>query len=251
MDKEHACTPSTHPSGGVGAPAPRQRVAPASAQDRLGALRRPGLHITLIVALTAAVGFFASFLLWQTGMSAPWLRYPTAIGIGYLACLLLLWSRTKPRAEERLDESLDFLSDRRGDAMRPDARGGVSLPGAPAHPAEQGARGAYDAETLAFVLIAATVLCGAVWAAVSLVTANPTLSVDLLLAIVLALALCCSLYNVESEEWFRTAIRRTVWGVAAVALLGVLLGAAIQSYGPGIAAWGELVRAGPLSAAAP
>jgi hypothetical protein len=51
----------------------------------------PRLSMMLVVTLTAAAGFLASFALLHAGVNALWSRYLIAVAIAYLAFLFFLW----------------------------------------------------------------------------------------------------------------------------------------------------------------
>jgi hypothetical protein len=63
----------------------------------------PRLQMLLIVVLTGAVGFVASFLLLKLGLTEMWIRYLLAFAVAYLAFLLLLWLWLRTRAEDYAD----------------------------------------------------------------------------------------------------------------------------------------------------
>src|SRR5215208_1739389 len=64
---------------------------------RRGLMRRasPRAHMLLLVSVTAATGFATSYLLLHAGLTLMALRYPLAVGVGYLAFLGLVrvWLR--------------------------------------------------------------------------------------------------------------------------------------------------------------
>jgi hypothetical protein len=64
---------------------------------RTSLMRRasPRAHMLLLVSVTAAAGFATSYLLLHAGLTLMALRYPLAVGVGYLAFLGLvrLWLR--------------------------------------------------------------------------------------------------------------------------------------------------------------
>ena len=63
----------------------------------------PRLQMLLLVTMTGGVGFIASYLLLRVGVDAMWFRYLLALGIAYLAFLILLWLWLRTRAEDYLD----------------------------------------------------------------------------------------------------------------------------------------------------
>lgn len=77
----------------------------------------PRAHMLLLVSVTAVTGFATSYLLLHAGLTAMALRYPIAVGVGYLAFLGLvrLWLRRfrlrarVTRRERGADIELDIL----------------------------------------------------------------------------------------------------------------------------------------------
>lgn len=71
--------------------AAKRRHEIARLQRLIERVRWPRLSMMLVVTLTAAVGFLASFVLLHAGVNALWLRYLIAVAIAYLAFLFFLW----------------------------------------------------------------------------------------------------------------------------------------------------------------
>lgn len=68
-----------------------------------GELEREGssrLQMSLLVMLTGASGFVASYVLLRAGLTEMWLRYLAAFGVAYLAFLALLWLWLRTRADD-------------------------------------------------------------------------------------------------------------------------------------------------------
>jgi hypothetical protein len=102
--------------------------------------------------------------------------------------------------------------------------------------------GALDLEELAIVIVAILALIGSVWAALTIITAAPTLFAELLLDGALATGLYKRLRKVDGDHWLATAVRRTVWRFVGVAVLFSVLGAVMQSVVPGAKSIGQLVQ---------
>src|SRR5215212_1490945 len=94
----------------------RQRAV----QTVRGSLMRrasPRIHMLLLVSITAVTGFATSYVLLHAGLTQMAVRYPLAVGVGYLAFLGLvrLWLRrfrlrTRViRRERGADVDLDVL----------------------------------------------------------------------------------------------------------------------------------------------
>jgi hypothetical protein len=67
----------------------------------------PRLQMLLLVSLTGASGFVASFIFLHVGLIEMWLRYLAAFAVSYLVFLFLLWLWLKTRAEDYADVSVD------------------------------------------------------------------------------------------------------------------------------------------------
>ena len=201
----------------------------------------PRLHLALMVSLTGAIGFYVAYLMLKSDMDAPWLRYPLSIGIAYLTFLLMLSSWVRRRGEEGVTSPA-------GAHVHSVAEGSAELDGILNDPSlnldermvQVDTIDGYDAEALAFVVVASTVLLGAAWAAISIVWRNHVLVVELLLAVGCALALYCRVRDVDEPHRLNAAMRRTLWRAVALALLFALLGAALTRYVPGARGFGEL-----------
>ena len=232
------------------------------------------LQMTLIVALTGAVGFFASLALLHAGLNSLWLRYPVAVAIAYIAFLSFLWCWLRMRADDFLDR-LDLP----GPDFGPQSAGTEPVPlGKPFEPGGGrsgggGASGslgdnsegalfvaqnssssssngsvvsdaaaAFDLEELTIVVIAIVALIGATWAAFWIIWAAPGFFAELLLDAALVGGLYRRLRGIRGGHWLSTAVRRTVWRFAAVAALFSLAGAAMQVYSPGAKSIGQVLH---------
>ena len=89
----------------------------------------PRLQMCLLVTITGATGFVASFTLLQVGFTEMWLRYLISFGIAYLMFLLLLWLWLRTRADDyRADNYIDI----------PDFTGHQSSPSCAGNPVSGG-----------------------------------------------------------------------------------------------------------------
>lgn len=75
----------------------------ARIQRLIERLHSPRLQMMLIVALTGAVGWLASFVLLHAGVDSLWSRYPVAVAIAYIAFLFFLWCWLRLRRDDLLD----------------------------------------------------------------------------------------------------------------------------------------------------
>lgn len=196
----------------------------------------PRLQMFLLVTLTGAVGFMASYLLLRAGFEDMWLRYLMSMAMTYLAFLLLLWGWLRTRTEDYIDlPDLPLVTGRSDSASSSPSfsgKGGTFDGG--------GASGNYDSASSVFsggdkssgavgdaldaasgadefaVPVAAIVLLFvAIASAFTLVTSivytSPLLFAELLVDSVLSASLYRRLCGLDRHHWLETAIGRTVW----------------------------------------
>lgn len=206
----------------------------------------PRLKMMLIVGLTGAGGFLASYLLLGAGMASMTSRYPLAVGIAYLVFLFLLWLWLRSSADDYSDFAPDL----------PDGghRSAGNCSGEPSHEVEIGdsANGLGDvveaasgADEFAIPLLVLIVIAALVLASGWIVYSAPLLFAELLVDGVLAASLYRRLKGIETRHWLETAVRRTAWPFALTALTFCLAGAVMHGLAPGAHSIGEfLSRAG-------
>jgi uncharacterized membrane protein YgcG len=238
-------------------------------------LHSPRLHMMLIVALTAAVGFLVTVALLHAGIASLWLRYPMAVAVAYLAFLFFLGCWLRLKTTEFLD-GLDIPTSGAGSespnigewnlaekSFEPgggqfggggasasfDEDPGFSHASADVASGSSGegsgvsdALGAFDLEELALVLLAIGALIATAFAALWIVWIAPAFFAEIMLDAALAAGLYRRLRGVERDHWLRTAVGKTVWPFVGVAVLFSLAGAAMQAYAPGAKSIGEVVR---------
>ncbi|MEI2430063.1 hypothetical protein RDV84_18710 [Lysobacter yananisis] len=236
----------------------------ARLRERLERDHWPRLQMSLIVLLTGAVGFLASFALLQAGLHSMALRYPLAACAAYAAFLLLLWTwaRTRGRAFDQLDAP-DFGGGSGGGPS------GAGWNGGGGHSGGGGASSSFDApaslplprsastggdsdsgfslldgaDDFGWVLIAIAIALGAVLAAGWVVWIAPGLMAELLLDVALAGGLYRRLRRIESQHWLSTALRRTALPFLLLALLAAAAGFAGSRHAPGADSIGDVLAA--------
>jgi len=199
----------------------------------------PRLQMFLIVTISGAAGFIASFLMLDSGLTEMWLRYTFAVGAANLMFLFLLWLWLKTSAEDYTDipdlSGITPSSSRSGEsAYRYDGKGGDFGGGGaqgsydgPAHsvsfePADSSSAidgdvlgealgGAAQAEELAIPLMVLVLLGAMLFSSFFIVYSAPMLFAELLLDAALAAGLYRRLRRLETRHWLETAIRRTAW----------------------------------------
>jgi hypothetical protein len=225
--------------------------------------------MTLIVGLTSATGFLASYGFLHLGLTTLWARYPLAVACAYLSFLFYLWCWLRIRKKD-VDLNLPDLGPGRGSSggsCHPDhppfkpgggdfggggASGTVEDSIAPISIVEEApssaasglpdVAGALEAEELGLVLVAILALFGATWAMLTIISGAPTFFAELLLDGLLGAGLYTRLRHLQQRHWLATALRKTAWQFAGVALLLSLIGAVLQWYAPEANSIGEILR---------
>lgn len=236
---------------------------------RLERAHWPRFQMLLIVALTGGIGFLASYLLRDAGMVAMWQRYPAAVGIAYVAFLILLWLWAitfQTRAHEYLDipsgGGSGGGSDGHAGGGGHSGGGGASASfqeSAPSLPAPMpelampkielpdGADGCAGDDGLGWLLLLAIAallaLAGLALLSLWVVWIAPTLMAELLLDVALAGSLYRRLRRIQTQHWVRTVLRHTFWPMLAIALVLAGLGYAGARYAPGADSIGDVVAA--------
>lgn len=204
-------------------------------------LSSPRLSMFLIASLTAGSGFLAAVVLRHVGVTALWLRYPLATAVAYGVFLLLLWIWLHHREHGDVDPgSGDYLPDGSIDTA---ADCGDAATTADCSSGDGGSSFDIDADLLGVVIVALIALAGVLFAAFSIVSIAPLLLAELAVDAALAAGLYRHVRNMDRQRhWLTTALARTLWRFAAVALVAAAAGAAIQWLVPGADSIGDLFR---------
>jgi hypothetical protein len=227
----------------------------------------PRLQMMLLVTVTGAGGFLASYSLLNVGMGEMWVRYLVAFGIAYGVFLLLLWIWLRTRAEDCSDLSdvVNLMPDsgscggscasyggQGGEFGGGGASGSFDQPIEPLHadsaslfpdsgPVGEALGAVGDADELAIPL-AILVLVGALLlSSLFVVYSAPILFAELLVDGVLAASLYRRLRGLETRHWLETAIRRTFWPFMLTALTVAAAGWAMGQYAPGAHSIGDVL----------
>lgn len=235
----------------------------------------PRLQMFLIVTISGAAGFIASFLMLDAGLTEMWLRYAYAVGAAYLMFLFLLWLWLKTSADDYTDfpdlSGISPSSGRSGEsAYGYDGKGGDFGGGGaqgsydgPAHthsvsfePADSSSTidgdvigealgGAAQAEELAIPLVVLVLLGAMLFSSFFIVYSAPMLFAELLLDAALAAGLYRRLRRLETRHWLETAIRRTVWPFIMTTVMIAAAGWGMQVYAPEAHSIGEVIAHNP------
>lgn len=191
----------------------------------------PRLQMFLLVGLTGATGFTASYLLLQAGLSTMWLRYLTAFGFAYMGFLLLLWlwlrTRTKdyadfpdisnlvPSPSSAPDTSPCVYNGHGGEFSGGGASGSFDGPvetGSIATdngPVGDALASVSEAEEFAIPLVVIILAGAMLLSSFYMVYSAPILFAELVVDGVLSASLYRKLRGLETRHWLETAIRRT------------------------------------------
>lgn len=223
----------------------------------------PRLQMFLIVALTGAAGFLASWSMLQAGFDTMWLRYVAAMCVAYAVFLVLLWLWIKTSAADYLD-----VPDITG--LRPDptgahqcySGGGGSFDGGGASgnfaidggdtmlgdmPKGLGDTlgGAADADELAIplavLLLAAGLVVVLLVSCFSVIWSAPLLLAELMVDGALTVGLYRQLRGIDARHWLDTAFKRTFKPFLATTVLVAACGWGLGLYAPGAHTVGEVL----------
>lgn len=221
----------------------------------------PRLQMFLLVTLTGASGFVASYTFLHAGLVEMWLRYLASFGVAYLMFLVFLWLWLRTRSDDYAD-----LPDVSGVTSSSSDGHGACYSGKGGDFGGGGASGSFDspseeisvigdaggsvgdalgtvAETGEFAIpLAALILIGAmVFSSLFMVYSAPTLFAELLVDGVLSASLYRRLRGLETCHWLETAIRRTAWPFILTAAITSASGWAMTLYAPGAHSIGDVV----------
>lgn len=223
----------------------------------------PRVRMFLLVSLTGLAGFAASAAMLVGGLDTMALRYTLAMGIAYLAFLLLLWIWLRSSASDYLDlvptdvggatpdGARDLLA-----AMRDDfAGGGGTFDGGGASAnVDFGADGGAVATIvdkplkaighadegaipLAVVLLALGILLSSLF----VVWTAPVLFAEILVDALLAAGLYRRLRGLERQHWMVAAVKRTVIPFILTTVLVAGAGWGMQAHVPEARSIGDVL----------
>lgn len=233
----------------------------------------PRLQMLLLVTITGAAGFIASYVLLQLGFTVMWLRYLAAFGLAYLVFLALLWLWLHTRADDYADVSHLIPTPGQGCAEGFASQGGrfggggasgrfdaadAGAPGGPriaearfdapasissdgASPIGDGLGAAADADELAIPLLVLGLVLAFALSSLWIVYSAPILFAELLVDGALAATLYRRLRGIDARHWIGSAVRRTALPFAAAAALTASIGFGMALYAPGAHSVGEVM----------
>lgn len=212
----------------------------------------PRLQMFLIVSITGAAGFLASYWMLRAGITGMSIRYPCAVGVAYAVFLVLLWLWLRTSAEDytdvpdfsafspssRCSDSSAGTNGSEGTCDEP-APPSLAFDDAPACATPDGGSGVSDAlgaaaeaDEFAIPLFVLMFVAALIFSSLFVIYSAPVLFAELLLDGVLAASLYRRLRRLETRHWLETAIRRTAAPFAATALIAAVSGWGMTIYAP-------------------
>lgn len=221
----------------------------------------PRLQMFLLVTLTGASGFVASYILLHAGFVEMWLRYLASLGVAYLIFLALLWLWLRTRAEDYAD-----LPDVSGVIPSGSDESGACYGGNGGDFGGAGASGSFDApsedismigdssgsvgdalgtvaeaEEFAIPLVVLVLIGAMAFSSLFMVYSAPALFAELLVDGVLSASLYRRLRGLETRHWLETALRRTALPFVLTAVIVSASGWGMALYAPEAHSIGEVI----------
>ena len=221
----------------------------------------PRLQMFLLVTLTGASGFVASYLLLHAGFVEMWLRYLASFGVAYLMFLFLLWLWLRMRAKDYAD-----LPDISGSPSSGSGSSGTCYSGKGGDFGGGGASGSFDApsesisaisdsgssvgdalgtvadaEEFAIPLVILILLGATLFSSLFMIYSAPVLFAELMVDGVLSASLYHRLRGLETRHWLETALRRTALPFALTAAIVSASGWGMALYAPQAHSIGDVI----------
>ncbi len=219
----------------------------------------PRLQMFILVSLTGLAGFAASVGMLHAGVDGMALRYTLAMGVAYIAFLLLLWIWLRTSAADYLDLVPNLDGDGGGAGGAAPAAdfggGGGTFDGGGASanvdfgsdesgvgaivdkPLEAIAQAEEAAIPLAVILLA----LGLALSSLFVIWSAPVLFAEIMVDALLAAGLYRRLRGLDPRHWMFTAIRRTLLPFILTTLMVGAAGWGMQAYAPEARSLGEVL----------
>lgn len=247
----------------------RDRIA--RARRRLLEETSPRLHMALIVAMTAIIGWVASFVLLRLGLDSMAIRYPLATGVAYIGFLGLIWLWLRSNASDYTDV-VDLSSDLLMQVPDAGHSGGLfsqSVSGGGGQFAGGGASGGWDsaiaddttaldgvdgdslgealgsvsdADEMTIPLVVVFLLIGLAFASFYVIYVAPLLLAEVMVDGAIAYAFFRHMRGLDPHHWLSSAMRRSVVPFALTAAFLSVTGLAMAHYAPDAHSIGGVVK---------
>jgi hypothetical protein len=221
----------------------------------------PRLQMFLLVTLTGASGFVATYILLHVGFVEMWLRYLAAFGVAYLMFLVLLWLWLRTRAEDYADlldlsgspsssssGSASCYGGKGGDFGGGGASGSFDTPSdhlsamGDSHSSVGDALGtAAEAEEFAIPLVVLVLAAAMICSSLFMIYSPPVLFAELLVDGVLSVSLYRRLRGLQTRHWIATALRRTALPFLLTAVIVSASGWIMARYAPEAHSIGDVI----------
>ena len=227
----------------------------------------PRLQMSLLVGITGAAGFVASFMLLHLGLMTMWVRYLAAFGLAYGVFLALLWLWLRTKVDDYLDlpdlpggnwssgssaevSGVDAVPLRSGGGGEFGGGGASASFDAPAQSVPDSGSGVgdavgdavgavADADELAIPLLVLVLAMALVFSSLYMVYTAPALLAEVAVDGLFAAGLYRKLRGLESSHWLQTAIKRTILPFALTAALVSGVGWGLEQAAPGAHTLGQ------------
>lgn len=221
----------------------------------------PRLQMLLLVTLTGASGFVASYILLNAGLIEMWLRYLASFGVAYLTFLVLLWLWLRTRAEDYAD-----VSDLSGSSPSGSTSSGTCYSGKGGDFGGGGASGSFDApsehitvigdsgssigdalgtvaeaEELAIPLVVLVLAAAMAFSSLFMIYSAPILFAEIIVDGVLSASLYRRLRGLEVRHWLETALRHTALPFSLTAAIVSASGWGMALYAPEAHSIGDVI----------
>lgn len=216
----------------------------------------PRVQMFILVSLTGLAGFGASVAMLAAGVETMALRYTLAMGLAYLAFLLLLWLWLRTSAADYFDAGSFGGPDGHADAPATDfAGGGGSFDGGGASGnVEFGTQDSAidaiadnplgvvnDADEATIPLAVIVLAVGIALSSLFVIWSAPVLFAEILVDALLATGLYRRLRMLEPQHWMLAALRRTMIPFVLTTLTLAAAGWGMQAYAPEARSLGEVL----------
>lgn len=221
----------------------------------------PRLQMLLLVTLTGASGFVASYILLHAGFVEMWLRYLASFSVAYLMFLFLLWLWLRTQAENYADipdisgspsfgsgSSNAYYSGKGGDFGGGGASSSFDIPSDnvsimadPSSSVGEVLGTVAEAEEFAIPLAVLVLLGAMVFSSFFIIYSAPVLFAELLVDGVLSASLYRRLRGLETHHWLETALRRTALPFALTAAIASASGWTMTLYAPEAHSIGDVI----------